>query len=614
MIKVALNHRSTYQYDQNIALGPHVIRLRPAPHCRTPIHSYSLKVNPGNHFLNWHQDPHGNFLARLIFPDTTKTLEIEVDLVAEMTVINPFDFFLEEQVEEFPFEYDAITRQDLKPYLAKRPHGQQFDQFFGSIDRSKKRTIDFLIELNQIVQQSVNYLVRLEPGVQTPAETLASKSGSCRDSAWLLAALLREFGLAARFVSGYLIQLKPDQKSLDGPSGAEADFTDLHAWVEVYLPGAGWIGLDPTSGLVAGEGHIPVACTPDPTTAAPVSGTVGKCKVDFQHAMTLTRVHEDPRVTKPYSPQQWTEIDALGRRVDQRLSAGDVRLTMGGEPTFVSIDDMEGDEWTVSAVGPTKRALATNLVDRLSERFAAGGLVHYGQGKWYPGESLPRWAMTGIWRLDGQPIWKNKNLLASPDDKNDTAIHNDELPTMFARQLADNLGVNAEHVRPAYEDPLDFLWRERRLPVNTALKGADLDDDEERARLARIYERGVTKPAGCILPLMHQWAGNQARWNSGHWPIRSEHLFLVPGDSPMGLRLPLDSLPAGQSSYSATVDVPFEPLDPLPGYEQIRKQMSFIQIATRPRSAIHQQYAQACLLYTYPSPRDQRGTRMPSSA
>ena len=204
-------------------------------------------------------------------------------------------------------------------------------------------------------------------------------------------------GIAARFVSGYLIQLVPDVKSARRPAGAAQDFTDLHAWAEVYLPGAGWIGLDPTSGLLAGEGHLPLAATPDPVSAAPITGAVDRCDVEFEFEMSVTRMHEDPRVTKPYTDEQWASDQALGHQVDDRLQAGDVRLTMGGEPTFVSIDDMEGDEWNTTAVGPDQTdAVSDQLIKRCKQRFAPGSLLHFGQGKWYPGESLPRWAYSAI--------------------------------------------------------------------------------------------------------------------------------------------------------------------------------------------------------------------------
>ncbi|MBS1163931.1 MAG: hypothetical protein H6R03_1827 [Burkholderiaceae bacterium] len=298
-IHVALNHVTEYRYDRRVGLSPQVVRLRPAPHSRTPVLSYSLGIEPGGHFINWQQDPFANYLARLVFPDKTEHLKVTVDLVAELAVYNPFDFFLEPEAESFPFRYEASLRHDLAPYLAKEPLTPRLRELLRSVDVSQTRTIDFLVSLNQRLQREIRYLIRMEPGVQTPEETLALAAGSCRDTGWLLVQVLRHLGLAARFVSGYLIQLKPDVKSLDGPSGAERDFTDLHAWCEVYLPGAGWIGLDPTSGLLAGEGHIPVACTPEPSSAAPVSGAVDECEVEFSHTMAVTRIFESPRVTRP---------------------------------------------------------------------------------------------------------------------------------------------------------------------------------------------------------------------------------------------------------------------------------------------------------------------------
>jgi transglutaminase-like putative cysteine protease len=538
-IQIALHHDTHYVYDRPVTLGPQVVRLRPAPHCRTPILSYSLKITPETHFLNWQQDPHGNYLARLVFPEKTNEFRVEVDVVAEMTVINPFDFFIESSAENYPFEYDDDLVHDLRPFLRLEPGGPRFHEYLSAIDKTPRRTVHFLVELNQQLQKDVGYLIRMEPGVQTPEETLTKASGSCRDSSWLLVQLCRHLGLAARFVSGYLVQLTADIKSLDGPSGPECDFTDLHAWAEVYLPGAGWVGLDPTSGLFAGEGHIPLASTPHPMTAAPIAGGVEKCETDFRFDMTVTRYHEDPRVTKPYTEEQWQTIQDVGKAVDQRLIAGDVRLTMGGEPTFVSIDDMEGAEWNTAAVGPTKRLLASNLIKRLSDRFGSGGLLHYGQGKWYPGESLPRWALSCFWRTDGQPLWNNPDLIA----KEEVAYnHTPSDAHKFIRRLAKELDVDPKWIVTGYEDIWHFLQQEQKLPVHVDPAQWNLKDSEDRRRLARVIERGMDTPVGCLLPLRHQWWQAQPGWVSGPWPIRSEKLFLLPGDSPMGLRLPLDTL------------------------------------------------------------------------
>ncbi len=537
-IRIACHHVTHYRFDRPVSLSPHVLRLRPAPHCRTPIRAYSLRVLPENHFLNWQQDPFGNFLARLVFPERTQELRIEVEVLADMTVINPFDFFIEESAEYYPFAYDSLLARELAPYFEKAAAGPLLTAWLAQIDGSRRRIVDFLVDLNRKVRETVNYSVRLEPGIQSCEETLEKAIGSCRDSGWLLVQILRHLGLAARFVSGYLVQLTADEKSLDGPSGPEADFTDLHAWAEVYIPGAGWIGLDPTSGLFAGEGHIPLACTPDPASAAPVSGATDPCEVAFEFSNSVQRIHEDPRVTRPYSDEQWALIDALGRKVDAELEAGDVRLTMGGEPTFVSIDDMEGPEWNTRADGPGKRRLAFDLTLRLRDAFGAGGALHFGEGKWYPGEPLPRWAYGCFWRKDGVPVWRNPQLLA--DLNRDYGCGPDDAGR-FARLLAKRLGVDPGCLVPGHEDVFYYLWKEGTIPINRDPLKTDLKDPLERRFLAQLLERGLGEVVGFALPL--KWQGDRQGWQSGRWDFRRGAMFLIPGNSAMGLRLPLESIP-----------------------------------------------------------------------
>lgn len=558
-IRVALYHETVYRYDRWIALGPQVVRLRPAPHARTVVSGYSLRIEPQPHFLNWQQDPHSNFLARIAFPEKVDHLRIVVDLIAEMTTINPFDFFLEPDAETYPFQYDAAVAHDLAPFLKRGAVGPRLDAWLASVDRGETRTIDFLVHLNRRLNQEVAYEIRMEPGVQTPEETLTLARGSCRDSALLLVEILRQLGLAARFVSGYLIQLRPDVKSLDGPSGAENDFTDLHAWCEVFLPGAGWIGLDPTSGLLAGEGHIPLAASPEPQSASPVTGSLEPCEVDFEHVMRVTRIHEDPRVTKPYTEEQWQRIDALGHAIDGDLARHDVRLTIGGEPTFVSIDDMDGAEWNTAAIGPRKRKLSEDLIRRLRARFAPGGLLHFGQGKWYPGEQLPRWALACYWRKDGHPIWRNDALIA---DAERSYGHDIADAQRFIAALSERLGVDASFAIPAFEDPIYFLRREGQLPVNVDPADNKLKDPEERMRLRRVFERGLSEPVGYALPLSVATVGATTAWESGLWMLRGKHLVLIPGDSPIGLRLPVASLP-----WVAAAEYPYlHPRDPIEPY------------------------------------------------
>ncbi|MGI4812774.1 MAG: DUF2126 domain-containing protein [Janthinobacterium lividum] len=569
-IHVALNHVTHYRYDRPVALGPHLIRLRPAPHSRTPILAYSLKVDPAEHFINWQQDPQSNWMARLVFPEKASELRIEVDLIAEMSVFNPFDFFLEPYAEQIPFAYDPAQRHELAPYLECLPLTPLLEAYLAEVPREPMRSVDFLVALNTRVQQDIGYLIRMEAGVQTPDETLTNRSGSCRDSTWLLVQLFRHLGLAARFASGYLIQLVPDVKSLDGPSGAKVDFTDLHAWCEVYLPGAGWIGLDPTSGLFAGEGHIPLACTPDPGSAAPVTGATDPCESVLEHVMTVTRVWEAPRVTKPYTELQWQAIDALGHAIDADLEALDVRLTMGGEPTFVSMDDPDGAEWNTAALGVNKRKLAARLFQRLRERYAPNGLAHFGQGKWYPSEQLPRWSMNCLWRRDDEPVWLDPALYA---DESQPSGADAELGGRFLAAVAARLGLAEDYVFPAYEDALYYVWRERQLPGNVDPADSRLKDPLERQRLRKAFEQGLGATVGHVLPIMRN---EQQAWVSGYWYLRDERCYLVPGDSSIGYRLPLDSLPWVKSEeYPYVIEPdPLRPLEPLPTAAELHRRVT----------------------------------------
>ena len=557
-LHVALNHRTLYDYDRRVQMGPQTIRLRPAPHSRTPILSYALRVEPAGHFLNWLQDPHGNFLARVVYPGKVDHFHVEVDLVADMAVYNPFDFFVEESAENYPFEYDPLLRHDLDPFLKKGPLTRILRDWLAPYrSRAKRRTVDFLVELNAALQRDIAYLVRLEPGVQTPEETLEKRSGSCRDTGWLLVEVLRHLGVAARFTSGYLIQLTADVKALDGPTGTAVDFTDLHAWAEAYIPGAGWVGLDPTSGLLAGEGHIPLACAPYPATAAPIAGAIEECRTNFRHTMKVTRIVESPRVTKPYSDEQWRSIDGLGHAIDEELKAGDVRLTIGGEPTFVASENVDAAEWNTAATGPTKRRYAANLILRLRDRFAPLGMVHFGQGKWYPGEQLPRWAYSLYWRRDERPLWSDAARIASEEP---SRAANAASAGKLLRGVAKRVGVKTSCVVPVYEDPWHFVNQERKLPENVEPGDNKLEDPMARARLARVFERGLDRPVGCVLPLQRWNAKDRSRrWVSERWSTRAKKIFLLPGDSPVGFRLPLQSLP-----YIAPLDYPYVlPGDPM---------------------------------------------------
>jgi uncharacterized protein (DUF2126 family)/transglutaminase-like putative cysteine protease len=504
-IQVALNHRTEYRYDKAVSLGPQVVQLRPAAHCRTPILSYSLSVTPTDHLLNWQLDPYHNHLARLLFSSKTNEFLVEVDLVAELSPFNPFDFFLEPGVEDYPFEYAPELAQDLEPYLSVDPPGPLVQAFLNRVSTERRSTIGFLVDLNQSVRNEIDYLERLDPGVQTCEQTLEKRVGSCRDSAWLLVQVLRHLGIAARFVSGYLIQLAPDESELVGSTGPQIDSAALHAWTEAFLPGAGWIGMDPTSGLLAGEGHIPLVCTPNASRAAPIEGTVEPATVDFSYSMSIRRLNETPRLSKPFTGEDWSQVEQLAHVVDADLKAQDVRLTMGGEPTFVGIDEPESPQWNIDALGSMKRARGMALIQGLRDKIAHGALLHYGQGKWYPGEPLPRWALSCYWRGDSVPVWENVDLIAREDvDYGFSAA--DALSFMEA--LTRRLQVSSEDLLPAY----------------------NLDD-------------GSMDPVGYILPIRRRQPESKLCWSSQLWFPRPELLMLTPGDSPIGYRIPTAAMP-----------------------------------------------------------------------
>ena len=555
-IKVAIEHRTTYRFDRPVAIGPHVIRLRPAPHARTPIESYALTISPAEHFLNWQQDPFGNYLARVVFPNKAAELDITVGLVADMGVINPFDFFIESHAERFPFSYLPDLAADLRPYLEipESASGPRLTDWLAALPTpgpEGQLTIPFLSGLNAAVNADIAYSTRMEAGVQTPDQTLDRGIGSCRDSSWLLVIALRHFGLAARFVSGYLVQLAPDQEPVEGPRGPSEDFTDLHAWAEVFIPGAGWIGLDPTSALYAGEGHIPLAATPHPASAAPITGVTERSETTMVYGNSVRRVFEDPRVTRPYTPAQVDHLQQLGQHVDERLAAAGIELTMGGEPTFVSLDDPTSAQWTVAADGPEKRVIANRLARALAEEFAKGGLVQRSQGKWYPGEALPRWQIGLIWRSDGEQLWSDPGLLADPFEPDQAYQDAPARAEALARTITADFGLPPEQLRPCFEDPLARLAEEVGRPEGARPTGEPERPDGD---LVADLDRNETTPAAWALPLVPSWFGEI--WASPDWQTRRGRLVLVRGDSPAGARLPLASLSwtdpdyAGEDSYA----------------------------------------------------------------
>ena len=618
-IRAAVLHRTEYTYDRAVDLSPQVVRLRPAPHARTPVSGYAMRLtleNDGRRvepFVNWQQDPQANWLARVVVPEPVTRFGVEVSLRCDLSPINPFDFFLDAEAETFPFAYGPGEARQLAPYLERLSGdgaGPAFEAMLAEVrgltaptPDGPQRTIDAITAVNRLVQERLGYRLRFEAGIQSPEQTLNLANGSCRDSAWLLVQLLRGLGLAARFVSGYSIQLALDLKPVEegAAAGVASDVVDLHAWAEVYLPGAGWVGLDATSGMMTGEGHVPLAATAEPGSAAPVegafapaSGMAGKPEVDeapkpgapvsvgFDYSVTVVRDFEDPRVTKPFDDAAWARVDALGRQIDDRLARADVRLTMGGEPTFVAADLPAHPAWNTAALGGGKHAAGQELMglQRARPRWA-GSLVQAGQGKWYPGEPLPRWSLALHRRRDGVAVWEDADRLADPTASGPAPPEADDRAERFVAALAEGLGLAEGNARPAFEDADAHRKRVRALPKGFDLlafaeASAGVDDEAEDApaapegwtpqelrRLAAIERRGLGRPAAVILPLRRARVDEApARWASGPWSLAADEpgkparLELFPGDSPAGLRIPLESLPFEEAEPDTGPDDP----------------------------------------------------------
>ncbi len=595
-MRLLLTHRSRYRYDSPAALGPHTVRLRPATHAKAKIETYALRVEPPC-ALRWQQDPAGNHIARATFRagERVEVFEVTVEVAVDVRPVNPFDFFVDPRCQKVPFDYPSELEADLRPYLDRSdPSIEGGPLLEGFLDALPRRgpTVDLVVALNREVHRRLRYVIREETGVYLPEETLARGEASCRDSATLLVAALRSRGLAARFVSGYLIQLTDEGMIPDEPRGVSRDVVDLHAWAEVYLPGAGWIGLDATSGLLAGEGHVPLACTARPAAAAPIEGTSDTPATAVEFEMTVARLGHEPRPTAPFPEEIWAELLAAGDFADGALEASGLTLTIGGEPTFTSRLHPEKPEWNGAALGDTKWQQGLALVAALRQRLAPGGVVLHGFGKQYPGESLPRWVLDVIARRDGVPLARDP---APPPRGRAGADVGPADAARLALAIARALGLDDGLALAAYEDPWHFLKEEQLLPVGVDPLTADLEDPEERRRLARVLDRGLGAVVGYALPLAPRDGGG---WLSGRWRLRRERLYLVPGDSPMGLRLPLGSLEG--DGPPALWEEPFDgPPDPRRGDLDDAKQTH--ELTSRAAPAVASMRTALCV-----EPRDGR--------
>ena len=555
-MRVRVHHRTSYIYEEPTTFGPHMVRLRPSTHARARVLAYNLQVSGEPEAFHWQLDPWGNRVARVVFDGerAARQLDFTVDASFDIQPVNPFDFFVEESFEEAPVAYSERLKAELAPFLAPIELGPQGRALAESL-RPSGRIVDSLVEINRSVASTVGYIIRNEPGLQTPSETLDIGTGSCRDSALLLVGLLRHLGLAARFVSGYLVQLTDEGNLPDEAKGVEKDVVDLHAWAEVFLPGAGWVGLDGTSGLFTGEGHIPLAGTADPALAGPIEGTASGPARELDVSMEVVRLGHEARPRRPYTDEQWAGALDLGRRVDRQLAKAGLRLTMGGEPTWTSRLHPREPEWNGDALGESKWQQGLQLADELGRRLADGGVILHRYGKQYPGESLPRWVLHLLWRRDGAPLWRERRWLDLRAEASEGV--DDAAVARLRGALGEALGLGAAAPwHPAHEDAWTFIREEANLPYDEDPLAADLDDSEARRRIARVFSTGLGRTVGHVLPLGRTATG----WATDRWTFRRGHLFLLPGDAPMGYRLPLDRI--GGMAIGTWEQDPSEPRSP----------------------------------------------------
>ncbi len=529
---IALTHKTQYDYDRCVTQSQHIIRLRPAPHCHVDISAYSLKIFPEKHFINWQQDPMGNFVAYITFMQPTKKFCIDVDLIADIKPINPFNFFIEDGYKTIPFSYQPPHKEALTPYT-EFSICSEIQQWIQDNPINSDNSIDYLVNINNQLYKTINYQLRIEPGIQTPDYTLLTKTGSCRDIAWLLCIILRHLGFAARFTSGYLIQLTSEENAQKIP----VDTLDLHAWTEVFLPGAGWIGLDPTSGLLASNDHIPLCATPAPEGAAPISGSIDMCKAKMSYSMTIKRLDSSKKdKNQPYSVEEWYQINQLGNTIDKDLQENDAKLTMGGEPTFVHHNHRNKKEWQIDALGKEKLSKSKSLLHDLKESVAPNGLVIKTQGKWYPGESVPRWALCCFWRKDNEPLWDNQELLMEKNlPKNKTYLLKN-----FLLEVSKTLGLSGDTVSAVYEDIPYKLWESDKDTVPADIDDEKTKEETQQALINQFFKENIKEPAGYVLPI--HWDDENDCWISNFWCSKNNYLMLTPGESALGYRLPLESL------------------------------------------------------------------------
>jgi len=522
-IRIALRHRIEQHFSRPVRLSTHWLRLRPAPVTQRAVTAYSLKIDADPHFINWVRDPFENFLARLDLPEAVPRLGLDLELIADLEPQNPFDFLVEPYAANYPFAYDDQLRRELTPYLVQPTPGPRLAAWLAGLEVETGYMVRFLSLLTQQLSTALAIMPAGRPGPVDLETVFARGAGSCWEIAWLATQTLRALGLAARFVSGYRVRL-------DTLSSAT-----LHAWTEVYLPGAGWVGLDPAAGLFVDENYLPLAAAPDPLRALPLVGYREACDERQSEQIEVRELAAEERPW-PLTPTEQRDLLAVGHAVDTDLRAAGLQLTVQQDLGLVAAGELGDPGWTVSALGSDMRCAAERLLLCLRDQLAPGGVVQLCQGERFAGEPFPRWRL-GCWaRADRVPVCRDPARIGWRED---AAGLSQAQAERFGWRLAQALGLANEWLVPAYEDGLYRRWQ---APGGVAEQPdpALLRDPLQRRALADRLSREAALLRGYVLPL--RWDAVRRCWASGAWPMRRGAIYLLPGDSPMGYRLPLGGL------------------------------------------------------------------------
>jgi uncharacterized protein (DUF2126 family) len=549
--QLVLRYGLEQAFDRPVRLSTHWLRLRPAPGAPARLQAYSLRVRGAPHFINWVRDPFGNHLARLDLPEATTALEIEAEYRLELPDYNPFDFLLDPGVAEYPFDYPEALAEELRPYLQLGAPGPRTQAWLRTAERTPGPTLARLSAWAGALSRAFDDAGPGEPSAVCAETVIARGEATAWERAWLATLALRARGLATRFVCGLRLHCPPA-----GQAGQHD--ASLIAWVQVYLPGGGWIGLDPQSGLFTDATHLPLAAATDPLRALPWIGYREACGERARTRILLEpgEPTSPPREARYVSEALWARASATCESVAR--AARDADLEMVIAPSLSLRADEEGPEWHTQALGGRKQALAAALIDQLCARLGLAPVVQAGQGDWFAGEPAPRWRMTAWWRADGRPVWsRGSPLTGSEREEPDTA----EDAEGFSRALAEALGLPAQAVQPAWEDPMQDLWAERHA-LQYRPGSAELATPEGRAALLDQLCARRAAPAGYVLPLA---AGDApGRWSTGPWSLRRDALYLLPGEAPLGFRLPLDALAESALAPEPPPADPFAPPESLP--------------------------------------------------